>query len=125
MDGRQKKYEEANKILNLVIATEKDSNMGYAAKAQLAKNILDSKDYNEAGKIIDEMLANKPEFDKAKVLRARLLIAKQLPDEAIEILNKLSFVRPNSDEILYLLGQAICLRTTNRKPTSILPRHWS
>lgn len=108
--ANHKYYEGANKVLDQVIATEKKSNIGYAAKAQMAKNILDAKDYSAAGKIIEEILANKPDFDKAKILRARLLLGTQLPDEAIEILNKLSFAKPNSDEVVYLLGQAYLLK---------------
>jgi tetratricopeptide (TPR) repeat protein len=51
-------------------------------------------------------LEAKPDYDNAKILRARWYIAKQLTDEAIDMLNKLAFAKPNSDEVLYLLGQA-------------------
>jgi hypothetical protein len=102
----RKNFEEANKVFNQVISTEKDSDTGYAAKALLAKNVLEKKDFDLAGKIIDELIAIKPDFVSSRSLKARLLIAKQLPEEAIAILNKLIFEKPNSDELLYLLGQA-------------------
>jgi len=102
----RKNYAEANKVLNQVIASEKDSKVGFAAKTMLAKNVLDDKDYDAANKIIDEILEAKPDYDNAKILRARWYIAKQLTDEAIDMLNKLAFAKPNSDEVLYLLGQA-------------------
>ncbi|MFZ2451938.1 MAG: tetratricopeptide repeat protein [Methylovulum miyakonense] len=111
----RKQFEEANKIFNQVIASEKDSDIAYAAKALLAKNVLDNKNYDMASKIVDEILEAKPDYASAKILKARLFIAKQLPDEAIEILNKLAFSRPNSDEILYLLGQSYLIKDNKQE----------
>ncbi len=106
----RKNYAEANTVLNQVIASEKDSNLGFAAKTLLAKNILDNKEYDTADKVIGEILEAKPDYDNAKILRARWFLAKQLSDEALEMLNKLAFSKPNSDEVQYLLGQAYLVK---------------
>jgi tetratricopeptide (TPR) repeat protein len=110
----RKNFDEANSVLNQIIASGQDADASYMAKMLLAKNALEVKNYEVASKAVDEILEAKPDDYNAKILKARLFMAKQLPDEAMEILNKLTWSNPNSDEAWYLLGQSQLIK--GKKP---------
>ncbi|NOT12196.1 MAG: tetratricopeptide repeat protein [Methylococcaceae bacterium] len=103
-------FDEAKKALGRVIELEEDSKVGLSAKTLLAKMAFDSKDFDGAEKIVQEILDDNSNYDDAKILRARLLLVKEKYDDAIELLNKVLFSQPNSSEALLLLGQALLVK---------------
>jgi tetratricopeptide (TPR) repeat protein len=106
----RKNFDEAKTTLNRVIDLEDDSNVGLSAKTLLAKMAFDSKDFDGAEKIVEEILANNSNYDDAKILQARLLLVKEKYDDAEELLNKVLFSQPNSSEALLLLGQTFLIK---------------
>jgi len=102
----KRNFKESNAVLNRVIGMEKNSNVGLAAKTLLAKNAFDDKDFDNAGKFVNEILEANSAYVEAKVVRAKLFMVKKQYDEAIKLLSEVSWSKPDSDEVLLLLGQA-------------------
>jgi len=102
----KKNYDEANLLLEKIAAKEKGTKFGYAAKTQLANNALAVNDWGRASQLADELLQENPNFDDAKIIKVKLLFEKKQFDDAIEILDKLSWNQPKSDVIQLLLGEA-------------------
>lgn len=93
-------FEEANTVLNRIIALEKNTNVGLASKVLLAKNAFDDKDYDTADKLVTEILKTNTSLIGAKIVRAKLFLVKKQYDGAVKLLNEISWSRPNSDEAL-------------------------
>lgn len=92
--------------LEKVVAFEGNSDLGLTAQVLIAETSMLAKQYDGTKGIVDQMLASNPEFVPAKLLRARLLLVENNPDEAVTLLNKLVWDKANLDEVYALLGQA-------------------
>ncbi len=104
--SKRRDFDEANSVLNRILAIEKKSEMGYVAKIKLARNALDNNEVEKAATYINEVLTANPDLDAAKIVQSRILISKKQFDEALGLLNKIDWSTPNSDEIKFLFGQA-------------------
>ena len=104
--SKRRDFDEANSVLNRILAIEKKSEMAYVAKIKLARNALDNNDVEKAAIYINEVLSANPDLDAAKIVQSRILISKKQFDEALGLLNKIDWSTPNSDEIKFLFGQA-------------------
>ena len=103
-------FDAAKSALNRVIKLEKDSNVGLSAKTLLAKIAFDAKDFEAAGKIVDDILDVNSSYDDANVLKARLMLVKEQYDEAIALLNKVIWSKEDSEEAQMLLGQIFVIK---------------
>lgn len=106
----RKNFDEAKKALNRVIELEEDSNVGLSAKTLLAKMAFDSKNFEESGKIVEEILQANSSYNDAKILKARLLLVKERYDDAIELLNKVLWSQADSEEAQLLLAQTFLVK---------------
>jgi len=106
----RKNFDEAKKVLNRVIELEEDSNVGLSAKTLLAKIAFNSKNFDESGKIVEEILQANSSYDDAKILKARLFLVKEQYDDAIEWLNKALWSQSNSEEAQLLLAQTFLVK---------------
>ena len=106
----RRKFDEARIGFNKVIKLEKDSNVGLAAKTQLARMAFNSKDYVGAEKIVEEILDANSSYDDGNVLKAKLLLTKEKYDDAIAILNKVIWSKEDSEEAQILLGQIFVIK---------------
>ena len=102
--------DDATKGLKKVIETNKADNNGLIARTLLAEIELNNKDFDNAEKSIKSILEENSEFIDASLLKARLLLFKGKPDEAIELLNKIVWSKNDSDNAFMLLGQAYSLK---------------
>ncbi|WP_157205585.1 tetratricopeptide repeat protein [Methylomonas koyamae] len=91
--------------LQKVVELEGDGDLGLTAKVLIADTSMLAKQYDVAKNIVDQVLVSNPEFVPAKLLRARLFLAENNPDEALVLLNKLVWDKANLDEVYALLGQ--------------------
>jgi len=96
----------AEKGLKQVVAAEKDSIVGLTAKAMLAEIALNNKQYDAVALQIAAILKANSDFLDANLLKARLMLAQNKADEAIELLNKLVWTKTDADKVYYLLGEA-------------------
>jgi len=92
--------------LQKVVALEGGGELGLTAQVLIADTSMLVKQYDAAKDVSDQVLKSNPEFVPAKLLRARLFLAENNPDEAIALLNKLVWDKANLDEVYALLGQA-------------------
>lgn len=106
----RKNFESAKKILNQVIKLEEDSNVGLSAQIILAKIAFDLKNTEEADRIVDQILNANPNYDDAKILKARMFLVKENYDEAIDLLTKVTWSKPDSDEAMLLLAQSLLVK---------------
>ena len=104
---------EAETNLNQVIKIEKNSNVGLAAKVELAKIALETGSIEKSKKIIDSILKTNSSFDDANVLKARILLTQGQSDEAITFLNKVIWSKENSEEAQMLLAQTYLMKGDN------------
>ncbi|MFI3222711.1 MAG: tetratricopeptide repeat protein [Methylococcaceae bacterium] len=104
---------EAETNLNQVIKIEKNSNVGLAAKVELAKIALETGSIEKSKKIIDSILTTNSSFDDANVLKARILLTQGQSDEAITFLNKVIWSKENSEEAQMLLAQTYLMKGDN------------
>jgi len=102
----KKHYDEANLLLEKILAKEKGTKLGFAAKTQLANNALAVQDWGRAAQLADELLEENPNYDDAKIVKVKLFFEEKRYDEAIKLLDKLSWSQPKSDQIQLLLGEA-------------------
>lgn len=98
--------DEGKKGLQQVVEIEKNSDTGLAAQTILAEMALVNKQYETVESALQSILDANSEFIQANLLKARLLIAQNKIDEAIELLNKLVWAKKSSDDVYALLGQA-------------------
>ena len=105
--------DEAEINLNQVIKIEKNSNVGLAAKVELAKIALETGNIEESKQIIDSILAINSSFDDANILKARILLTQDKSDEAITFLNKVIWSKENSEEAQMLLAQIYLMKGDN------------
>ncbi|WP_054762479.1 tetratricopeptide repeat protein [Methylomonas koyamae] len=91
--------------LQKVVELEGDGDLGLTAKVLIADTSMLAKQYDVTKNIVDQVLVSNPEFVPAKLLRARLFLAENNPDEALVLLNKLVWDKANLDEVYALLGQ--------------------
>jgi len=83
---------------------EDNSIVGLSAKTLLAKIAFENKDFEGSGKIVEEILDANSSYDDARILQARLLLLKEQYDEAIALLNKVTWSAEGSEEAnLFLL----------------------
>ncbi len=104
------KFEEAKKVLNRVIELEENTEVGLKAKTVLAKIAFENKNFDEASKIVDDILQANSNYDDGKILQARLLLVKEKYDEAITLLNKILWGKHDSEEAMLLLGQSYLIK---------------
>ncbi|QPK63291.1 tetratricopeptide repeat protein [Methylomonas sp. LL1] len=98
-----------------VAEMEGNSNTGLTAKTILAEIALNKKEYEKVEKSIAEVLAVNSDFVEASLLKARLLLAQNNPDQAIELLNKTVWTKNDSDNAFMLLGQAYVLKKDQKQ----------
>ena len=102
--------DDAIKGLKQVIEKNKADNNGLSARALLVEIDLNQKNFDSAERSIASMLEENSEYIDASLLRARLLISKEKPDEAIEVLNKIIWSKNDSDNAFVLLAQSYLLK---------------
>jgi tetratricopeptide (TPR) repeat protein len=98
--------EQAEKGLKQVVATEHNSVVGLNAQAMLAEIALNNKQYDAVASQLDAILQVNSDFLEASLLKARLLLAQNKPDAAIELLNKVVWTKTDADKVYVLLGDA-------------------
>lgn len=98
-----------------VLVAEKNSDLGLSTKILIAEMALGEKRYDEVDKAVSEVLAVKPDFYEAKLLRGRLLLAENKVDEALEFLNKLVWEKKDADSAYQLLGQAYAIKSDRKQ----------
>lgn len=106
----RKNFDIAKQVLKTVIELEENSIVGLSAKTILAKIAFDLKHIEESEKIVDEILDANSNYDDAKILKARLLLAKNKNDEAIDLLTKVTWSKPDSDEAMVLLARSLLIK---------------
>ncbi len=92
--------------LQKVVALEENSDLGLTAQVLIAEIAVGAKQYDSATEIADRVLSSNSDFVPAKLLKARLFLINNGPDEAVALLNKLVWDKSNLDEVYSLLGQA-------------------
>lgn len=102
----KRNFDQSNLVLEKIIAKEKDTKFAYAAKTQLANNALAVGARDKAAQLVEGILGENPNYDDAKIIKAKLLLYGKQFDDAIDLLNKISWSQPKSDVIQLLLGQA-------------------
>ncbi len=98
--------EQAERGLKQVVAAEKNSVLGLNAQAMLAEIALNNKQYDAVATQVDAILKVNSDFLEASLIKARLLLVQNKPDEAIELLNKLVWTKTDADKVYVLLGDA-------------------
>jgi tetratricopeptide (TPR) repeat protein len=106
----RKNFDDAKQSLNQVIKLEKNSNVGLAAKIELAKIALETEKTEESKKIVDDILVINSSYDDANVLKARILLIQGNLDEGISFLNKVIWSKENSEEAQMLLAQIYLMK---------------
>jgi len=96
----------AIKGLQQVVELEKNSDTGLAAQTNLAEIALLNKQFKDVESKLADILNANSEFIQANLLKARLMLAENKTDEAIEFLDRLSWNKTNADDVHSLLGQA-------------------
>jgi tetratricopeptide (TPR) repeat protein len=76
------------------------------AQAMLAEIALNNKQYDAVATQVDAILKVNSDFLEASLIKARLLLVQNKPDEAIELLNKLVWTKTDADKVYVLLGDA-------------------
>jgi len=100
-------YQEQAEIgLKQVVAAEKNSVVSLNAQAMLAEIALNNKQYDAVATQVDAILKVNSDFLEASLIKARLLLVQNKPDEAIELLNKLVWTKTDADKVYVLLGDA-------------------
>jgi len=98
--------EQAKKGLQIVIDGKNNGKAALSAMAILADLELSKQDYVSAEKNIENILLEDPDFLEANLLKAKFFLLKKEPDKAIELLNKLTWSKNDSDAAFTLMGQA-------------------
>ena len=114
----------AEKGLKQVISTEKNKPLSLNAQNLLGEIALSKKQYDVVEATVKEMLKVDSDFVDASLLKARLLLARNKTDDAIELLNKTVWSRiPPGMPIFYWekLTKKKMIVNLQRK---ISNRHW-
>lgn len=109
MLSRQGKSDLMQAELEAIIAAEADSEIGLRARATMAGIQAQNGEYEEAEKMVNEVLAIASEHEEALLLKAKLLLKDDQLDQAISTLRVLIRNNPQLDEALVLLAQAYAL----------------
>ena len=97
---------EANRYFREVIAADKSGAVGAHARVQLAWNLADAGEANEAGKLIEALLKANPRDARGLVSRAHFAIARQDYASAIADLQAVSRFQPGLPNVVALLAVA-------------------
>lgn len=109
MLSRQGKPDLMIKELETIIASEPDSEIGLRARATIAGIKAQDGEYEEAERMVNEVLAIASEHEEALLLKSKLLLRDEQIDQAISSLRVLIRNNPQLDEALVLLAQAYAL----------------
>jgi len=109
MLSRQGKPELMQAELEAIIATEPESEIGLRARATMAGIQAQNGKFEEAEKMVNEILAIASEHEEALLLKAKFLLKDDQLDQAISTLRTLIRNNPQLDEALVLLAQAYAL----------------
>ena len=111
----RKRFEEADRILNLIVENDDDDAVVQAAKTLMAKVAFDHQDMAKAESIINEILEDNSNYNDAKILQARILLANKQYTKASELLNKVLLVLPEHEEALLLSAQVFMALGDSKK----------
>ncbi len=93
------------KKLQELIADAEDKKTKNQAQFLLASMRFQQQAYDDSEELIQDILAESPNFTDAKVLRAAILIAQNKKNEATELLNNILWESPGNDKALVLLAK--------------------
>lgn len=100
----------ADKGLNKIVESEKDSAIGLATQTLLAEIAFNKKQYDVVENAVNSILKVNEEFVDASLLKARLLLTQNKVDEAIDLLNKMSWSKNVSSDVYLYLAQAYSMK---------------
>jgi tetratricopeptide (TPR) repeat protein len=91
---------------------QKDQNPEIAGKMKLllAELAFNKKDYDNALRLIDELLVANSTNQQAKILKAKIHTARKEYDVAIDLFNKVLWESPELDQVVVMLGQIELLK---------------
>ena len=102
----QKRYADAQAVLNHIIEQDKAGKEGLSATVKLARIALAQNDAKAAEALVDQVLATDNANSEALLLRAGFRLGRNEPDAAITDLRIVLKDHPNSDTALVMLAQA-------------------
>ena len=96
--------------LKQLVAGEKISATSLTAQTLLAEIALNKTQYDVVEAKLNEVLSKNSDFVDAGLLKARLLLTQNNPDAAIDVLNKIIWIKNDSDYAYVLLGDAYAIK---------------
>lgn len=98
--------QQASKVYEEMIARYGDEPAGLVARNHLAVQAAEAKDYDNAAKLVSEVLQQNPKDNDALIMKGRLAMQKLDYDEAVTAFRSVLKDQPSSVAILHLLAEA-------------------
>lgn len=102
--------EAAQQLLENENVKEQSPEIEAKMRLSLAELRFNKKEYAEASQLVDEMLITNSTNQQAKILKAKILVAQQQYEPAIDLFNKVLWESPELDSVVTLLGEIELLR---------------